>query len=107
MMSEAKRLRGQEPLPELMQGRWVDVDESTAELVIDGGEISCFGSTVDYDFKEIVEAEGALTVSLHIDDEGKIDDFDRANITGLVVIPEGKFLAYNAKFATQFIRPEV
>jgi hypothetical protein len=77
MMSEAKRLRGQEPLPELMQGRWVDVDESTAELVIDGGEISCFGSTVDYDFKEIVEAEGALTVSLHID-------------AGLVVIPELK-----------------
>jgi len=93
------------PLPELMQGRWIDVDEPSTELLIEGGEITCFGRLVEYDFKEIGEEDGALTVSLRVDDDAKIDDFERANITELVVTPEGDFHAYNVKFASQFVRP--
>jgi len=29
-----------------------------------GGEITCFGRAVEYDYKEIIEAEGAVTVRL-------------------------------------------
>ena len=93
------------PLPKQMQGRWVDADNPLSELVIDGGEITCFGATVDYDHKFIVEKDGALTVSLGIDDESKLDTFHRANITGLVIAPDGSFHAYNVRFGAHFVRP--
>jgi hypothetical protein len=44
------------------------VGEPTSELIVDGGEITCFGRAVEYDYKEIIEAEGAVTVRLAIDD---------------------------------------
>lgn len=99
------RLRREEPLPEQMQGHWIAADDPFSELVVDGGEIICFGTVVDYDYKVIVERDGALTVSLHVDDDSNLDDFQRANITGLVATPDGKFLAYNVKFGLQFVRP--
>ncbi len=40
------------PLPPQMRGRWVDADDFSSELIISGGEIACYGSTVDYDYKE-------------------------------------------------------
>ncbi|HEX4739172.1 MAG TPA: hypothetical protein VH331_16600 [Allosphingosinicella sp.] len=92
------------PLPEEMQGRWVIIDEPSAELVIEGGEVTCFGQRIDYDHKEVVRQDGALTVSLRIDDATNEDTFRRANITDLVITPEGDFLAYNVRFASQFIR---
>ena len=46
----------------------------------------------------------ALTVSLGVDDEASEDTFQRANITGLVITPEGEFHAYNVKFAARFVR---
>ena len=100
-----ERSRREAPLPRAMQGRWVVVDEPLSVLIVDGGEITCFGQTVEYDYKEVVEEDGALTVSLGIDDEAKEDTFQRANITGLVITPEGDFHAYNVKFAAQFVRP--
>src|SRR5688500_3852646 len=48
-------------LPEEMQGRWVEVDNGSM-LIVDGGEITCFGQVVEYDYKEISEIDGALTV---------------------------------------------
>jgi hypothetical protein len=92
------------PLPDAMQGRWVDEDDRSSELVIAGGEVTCFGRAVDYDYKEVGEIAGALTVSLRIIDEAREDAFERANITELVLTPEGDFHAYNANFATQFVR---
>ncbi len=88
-----------------MQGHWVGVDDPASELIVDGGEIICFGTIVNYDHKEVVQKDGALTVSLGIDDDSKLDAFQRANITGLVLTPEGQFHAYNVKFALQFVRP--
>jgi hypothetical protein len=90
-------------LPEEMQGRWVEVDNGTI-LIVDGGEITCFGQVVEYDYKEISEIDGALTVTLRINDEAQEDTFQRANITGLVISPEGDFLAYNVKFGCEFVR---
>jgi hypothetical protein len=90
-------------LPEEMQGRWVEVDNGSM-LIVDGGEITCFGQVVEYDYKEISEIDGALTVTLRINDEAQEDTFQRANITGLVISPEGDFLAYNVRFGCEFVR---
>jgi hypothetical protein len=90
-------------LPEEMQGRWVEVDNGSI-LIVDGGEITCFGQVVEYDYKEISEIDGALTVTLRINDEAQEDTFQRANITGLVISPEGDFLAYNVRFGCEFVR---
>lgn len=97
------RLDRDAPLPDEMQGRWVEVDDGSI-LVIDRGEITCFGQVVEYDYKEISEIDGALTVTLRINDEAQEDSFQRANITGLVISPEGNFLAYNLKFGCEFVR---
>lgn len=87
-----------------MQGRWVDADDGSAELHIDGGEVSCFGAIVNYDYKLVTAEDDALTVTLAIDDPVGEDAFQRANITGLVITPEGEFHAYNTQFASEFVR---
>jgi hypothetical protein len=98
------RLTREAPLPPEMQGRWVDADEPSEELVVKGGEITCFGRTVEYDYKEIVEQDGAVIVCLGTSDGANEDTFQRETITGLVITPEGAFHAYNVKFAAQFVR---
>lgn len=102
-----ERLGRDEPLPTAMQGRWADVDDPTSFLIVSGGEVTCFGQPVSYDYKLIEEDEGALTVSLKIDDEANEDAFQRANITELVFTPEGEFHAYNVRFASQFVPTEM
>lgn len=92
------------PIPAAMQGRWIDVDDTSVELVIDGGEVACFGRTVEYDCKLIEEEDGALTVSLMVNNAADEDTFQRSNITGLVITPEGTFHAYNVTFASEFVR---
>ena len=99
-----EQLGREAPLPAEMQGRWVDADDPSADLVVSGGEVSCFGQTVEYDYKIVGEDDGALTVSLKINDEANEDTFRRSNITELVVTPEGEFHAYNVRFASQFVR---
>lgn len=92
------------PLPSGMQGRWLDAEEPSSLLVIAGGEITCFGRLIDYDYKEVEEVDGAISVRLLVVDEGRIDAFHRENVTGLVLMPDGEFHAYNVKFAAQFVR---
>lgn len=99
------RLGRDEPLPPQMQGRWMGADDLLSELVVDGGEITCFGTAVNYDHKVIVAEDGALTVTLGVDDDSRLDDFQRENITGLVMTPEGRFLVYNVRFGLEFVRP--
>ena len=98
------RVGRETPFPEAMQGCWVIADEPSSKLVVSGGEISCFGQAIDYDCKEISEIDGALTVSLMVQDEAEEDAFQRTNITGLTITPEGDFHAYNVKFAVHFVR---
>ena len=98
------RVAGESPLPPQMQGRWVDADDFSSELIISGGEITCYGSTVDYDYKETANEGGALTVRLGVDDQSRIDNFQRANITNLVITPDGDFLVSNVKFGARFVR---
>ncbi len=100
------RLDRETSLPCEMQGRWVDVEDPLSELIVNGGEITCFGQPVQYDYKEVTEENGALVVSLMIDDLSKEDTFQRANVTALAISPEGKFYAYNVRFACQFVRPD-
>jgi len=76
-------------------------------MIIYGGEITCFGKTVNYDYKEVTEGSGALIVSLKIEDSSAEDAFQRVNITNLVIDSEGRLHAYNVKFASTFVRPEV
>ncbi len=91
-------------IPVAMQGRWIDAEDSSIELVVEGGEVTCFGQRVEYDYKLVEEEDGALTVSLMVDNAADEESFQRSNITGLVLTPEGEFHAYNVKFASQFIR---
>ena len=53
------------PLPSGMQGRWLDAEEPSTELIVAGGEVTCFGRLIDYDCKEVEEVDGALTV-MHV-----------------------------------------
>lgn len=101
------RLGRDAPLPIEMQGRWIDVENHSSELTVSGGEVSCFGELVEYDYKLIGTEDGALTVSLKIDDEANEDTFQRANITELVITPEGELHAYNTQFASEFVRATV
>lgn len=99
-----KRSGRDAPLPRAMQGRWSDVDDAASELVVQGGDITCFGQPVDYDCKLMNVVDGTLTVSRKIEDRSGEDSFQRSNITELVITPEGEFYAYNLKFGTQFER---
>ncbi len=100
-----ERLGRDAPLPDRMQGRWVDAGDASCELIVNGGEVICFGRPVAYDRKEFIENDGALSVNLEIDDEADEDTFQRQNLTGFIMTPEGEFHAYNVKFASQFVRP--
>ncbi len=91
-------------LPSRMQGRWLDAEEPSTVLTVVGSEITCFGRLIDYDFKEIEEIDGTLTVSLLVEDESRVDTFDRENITGLAITSDGELHAYNVKFAARFVR---
>ena len=51
-----------------------------------------------------LNAEGAVTVRLAVDDLANEDTFQRANITGSVKTPECEFHVYNVKFACQVVR---
>lgn len=99
-----ERLRPDAPLPSEMQGRWVDVENPFSELIIQGGEVVCFGQVIQHDYKLVDTVEGALTVSLKIDDEAREDTFQRSNITEIVITPDGEFHAYNIRFASQFAK---
>lgn len=101
-----ERFERNAPLPAEMQGRWADVEDPTSELIVQGGEVFCFGKAISYDYKLIDAEDGALTVSLKINDQAAEDDFQRTNITELVITPEGDLHAYNVKFASQFERAQ-
>ncbi|WP_420859822.1 hypothetical protein [Marivivens marinus] len=92
------------PLPAEMQGRWVEAEDGQSELVIEGGEITCFGARVDYDYKIMGIEDGAIVVSLKVNDLDREDKFQQANITELVITPEGEFHVYNVSFSSQFVR---
>jgi len=103
MAKRVSRVRREEPLPSEMQGRWVAVDDPS-ELIVNGGEITCFGKTVEYDYKEVERQDGALMVNLRIDDASQNYDFQRRHLTHLIIDPEGKFFVYNVKFVCEFVR---
>ena len=92
--------------PKAMQGKWIEVDDPTSEMVILGGEVTCFGTTVDYDYKEIVEIGGNQAVNLKVWDYSAEHSFQRTNITGLVIDSEGRFHVFNVKFSSTFARPK-
>ena len=94
------------PLPEPMQGQWLDIDDPSGELHIAGGEVRYRGAAVDYDHKVVAAEDGALTVDLKVDDAAREDSFQRENLTGLVIDPEGNFHGFNVRFASQFVRPD-
>ena len=92
------------PLPDLMQGRWRDREDPHVELIVSGGEVTCFGKVVNYDVKEISEEDRALTVSLRVNDAKMEDTFARENITGLALTEDGVLHAWNVKFGSEFVR---
>ncbi|HTJ10184.1 MAG TPA: hypothetical protein VL393_10910 [Candidatus Binataceae bacterium] len=90
-------------LPEAMQGIWFDIDDGN-QLTVAGGEVTYAGKAVDYDYKLVESEDGALTVSLKVEDSSREDAFQRENVTELVITPDGEFHAYNVNFDSQFER---
>jgi hypothetical protein len=94
------------PLPNEMQGRWLFEHDGHSELVIRGGEIICLGKIVDYDHKEIIREDGALTVNLRVEDGKDEDSSQRSNVTGLTMTPDGDFVGWNVKWGASFVRAD-
>ena len=103
-MTEALRHELDQPIPAEMQGRWIDVEEPGAELIVDGSSVTYRGQAVWHDHFTVSQVDGALCVDLGIDDADRLDSCARDNVTNLVIDPEGNFHAYNVKFAAQFVR---
>ena len=103
-MTEAIRHELDQSLPAEMQGRWVDVEEPGAELVIDGSSVTYCGQAVQHEHFVVSQVDGAVCVDLGIDHADRADSFARDNLTNLVIDPDGNFHAYNVKFAAQFMR---
>ncbi|MDA7428628.1 hypothetical protein PGB28_09170 [Primorskyibacter aestuariivivens] len=99
-----ERMNREAPLPPEMQGEWKGMWDPGVTLVVDGGLVRCFGQVMEYDFKLVGQEDGAIIVSLGVDDLEGEDEFARANVTDLVITPEGEFHAYNVKFSEQFTR---
>ncbi|MDF7773691.1 hypothetical protein P1X14_00400 [Sphingomonas sp. AOB5] len=108
MTEEAVRLPREAPLPDEMQGRWVDIDEPEYEVLIEGGTIIGGGGEAVYEYKDVARKDGALMVDLGIHDQGITaqDSFSHAHVTHLVITPEREFFAYNVKFVLNLVRPE-
>lgn len=98
-------LKAAENLPTIMQGRWVSARDPSYEVIVDGAIIRVMGAVVAYDYFRITEQDGALTVELEVNDPAEEDGFQRRNIAGLVITPEGEFFVYNVKFSEQLVRP--
>lgn len=105
MAASVERVSRQAPLPEVMQGRWVAADHPSSELIIDGGEITCYAARVDYDYKEIGMIDDVPVVNLKVLDPAREDDFQRANIVGLAFPPGGILHVWNVKSGDEFVRP--
>jgi hypothetical protein len=99
------RLGREAPLPDEMQGRWVDSEDPSFVVVIDGGEVTYRQTRSEYDYKEIAHQDGALCVFFGVDDEAKEDDFARGSVNGLAMTPDGELHMWNMKFACQLVRP--
>lgn len=86
-------------LPAEMQGDWIGVDDDSYTVSIHGSRIEVMGTSVVYDSWRLIQQDGATTVELHVNDPAEEDDFQRRNIIGLAISPEGEFLVYNVKYS--------
>jgi len=93
------------PLPDEMQGQWVDSQDPSYVVEISGGEVTYAGHRSEYDYKDVAHRDGALIVTFGVDDEAKEDDFARGSVNGLAMMPDGEFHMWNVKFACQLVRP--
>ena len=73
-----QRLGREAPLPQGMQGHWIDPLDPASELIVSGGEITCLGETVEYVWKDVDENEGAFNVTL----SGDEDEDEDSSATG-------------------------
>jgi hypothetical protein len=88
-----------------MQGHWRDVADGSA-LRVEGFDVIHRGVAVAHDFFTLDEREGALNAVLGVDDPAREDAFQRENLTGLVIDPEGQFQGWNTRFGATFERAE-
>jgi hypothetical protein len=91
-------------LPAEMQGDWIGVEDDTYTVSINGARIEVMGKPVIYDSWRLIQQDGATTVDLRVDDPAEEYDFQRRDITGLVISPEGEFLVYNVKYSMELRR---
>src|SRR5262249_13087365 len=60
---EMSRTRREAPLPEEMQGQWVDSDDPSYVVEVRGGEVTYGGGRSEYDWKEVTRGEDDPTCS--------------------------------------------
>lgn len=87
-----------------MQGHWLSPDGE--KLVVDGFDVTYRGQAVRHDHFTVEQQDGALVVDLGVDDASRKDSFQRENVTGLVIDPDGEFHAFNTRFGSSFERVE-
>jgi hypothetical protein len=101
-MSTPQKFYREHHLPAAMQGAWVGVDDQAERLTVDGFDVIYADRAVGHDYFTVEEIDGAVAVQLWIDDESRIDAFAGANVTDLVIDPDGQFHASNVNFASTF-----
>ena len=103
-MNEMDRHYRPAKLPDALQGSWNDTETGNKELLIEGFDVSYRGVAVRHEWFELKEIDGALCVDLGVDDAALEDQFQRENLSHLVIDPDGHLHGYNSKFAVQFAR---
>src|ERR1041385_1114054 len=98
------RMGREAPLPDEMQGKWVDSEDPSYVVEIRGGEVTYGGGRSEYDWKEVTRGEDVVLVEFGIDDEWDEDAFARSSVNGLALTPDGMLNMWNVKFACQLVR---
>lgn len=102
MTSDSGQSLGREaPFPLEMQGRWVEDEDRTWEVIVSGSEISWGGIDGDYQNKTFtVYEDGTIAVTLELEGEAEPEDYIQ-----LAFLPDGSMFAHNVHFVARLVRP--
>lgn len=90
------------PLPSEMQGRWVEANDPSYEMIISDGEIVLCGQPVDYKHKILsIEESGALMVELEFPNEVELHVQE---ITMMFYWPDGRMHTMNEHGVAELVR---
>ena len=90
------------PFPLEMQGRWIEEEDPSMEVIISGNEVTWRGKPMSYLEKTLTGGdEGVVVVELNFPDQMEGDAIT------LVAMPGDLLSAYNDHFAANFVKAGV